>query len=193
MRDLVRKEFPSHQKTLHGCIQKVVVDGLIGVCTRLTIRTLAYFDESLEATYYTIDRLEFEARLEKHFNDPSHNNGPAWYALRNVVFASGCRILTFKFHSWTEAQTRSRGYFENALAVEADLLHGTAGVIAVQALLAMVSPIQNFLGNRSNDIAGSLRRRCWQCETGIHACQLRSPAGTCTGSASSTNFIKDIV
>jgi len=173
--------------------KRSIVDGLIGVCTRLTAWTLAYFDESLEATYYTIDRSSFEARLEKHLNDPSHDNDPAWYALRNVVFASGCRIVTFKSHSWTEAQTRSRGYFENALAVEADLLHGTPGVIAIQALLAMVSLIQNFVGNRTNDITGSLRRRCWQCKTGIHAYQLRSPAGTCTGPTSSTSLIKDII
>ncbi|KAH7385829.1 fungal-specific transcription factor domain-containing protein [Pyrenochaeta sp. MPI-SDFR-AT-0127] len=97
----------------------------------------AYFDESLEATYYTINRSTFEARLEKDFSDQPDEYDPAWYALKNVVFASGCRIATFKTQSWTEAQIQSRGYFENALAVEADLLHGTTGVIAIQALLAM--------------------------------------------------------
>ena len=105
---------------------------------------LAYFDESLEATYYTIDRPGFEARLGKHLNDPLQDNDLAWYAMRNIVFASGCRIATFKSHSWTEAQTRSRGYFENALAVEADLLHGRSGIISIQALLAMVSPTQQL-------------------------------------------------
>lgn len=127
-----------------GCLavyQRSVAGGFIRVYTILIARTLAYFDESLEATYYTIDRPDFEARLMKHLNDPSQDNDSAWYALRNIVFASGCRIAIFKSHSWTEAQTQSRKYFENALAVEADLLHGRSGVISIQALLVMVSPM----------------------------------------------------
>jgi hypothetical protein len=37
-----------------------------------------------------------------------------------------------------EAQTQAKGYFDNAISVEAELLHGTPGLIAIQALLIMV-------------------------------------------------------
>jgi hypothetical protein len=80
-------------------------------------------------------------RLKTHLDNSSCRDEEdyAWYALRNVVYASGCRLLTFKSHGWAEAQHQSRGYFENALAVETDLLHGTNGFQAIQALVAMVS------------------------------------------------------
>lgn len=98
----------------------------------------AYFDESVEATYQTIDRSDFLARLKKHYEDSVHDEDPGWYALRNVVFASGCRITSSKSCTWTEAQILAKGYFDNSLSVEADLLHGTRGLIAIQALLMMV-------------------------------------------------------
>jgi hypothetical protein len=108
------------------------------VLAELTFIGTAYFDESVEATYHTIDRTDFEMRIRKHYNDSVHDENPGWYALRNVVFASGCRIATFKSCDWTEAQARAQGYFDNALSVEADLLHGTPGLIGIQALLIMV-------------------------------------------------------
>lgn len=98
----------------------------------------AYFNESLEATYHTLDQSVFQARLMKYYDEPNLDQDPGWYALRNVVFAIGCKILTFKHHTWMEAQTQAQGYFDNALSVEADLLHGTPGLVAVQALLLMV-------------------------------------------------------
>lgn len=52
--------------------------------------------------------------------------------------------MSSKTCSWTEAQALAKGYFDNALSVEADLLHGTPGLIAIQALLIMVR-VQRFL------------------------------------------------
>jgi len=107
-------------------------------CMKLIINCTAYFNESFEATYYTIDQSAFEERLRHHYTDAHATRDPGWYALRNVVFASGCRIEQFKTCAWTEAQSRAQVYFDNALSVEADLLHGTPGLIAIQALVAMV-------------------------------------------------------
>jgi hypothetical protein len=101
--------------------------------------TKAYFEESFEATFQTVDQQKFEARLEEQHKRTSQGDDPAWYALRNIVFAFGCRIVSFKSHSWTEAQDFSHGYFENALSVEPDLLHGPSRMVAIQALLVMVS------------------------------------------------------
>jgi hypothetical protein len=106
--------------------------------------TTAYFDESVEATYQTIDRSDFFTKLKKHYEDSIYDVDPGWYALRNVVFASGCRITSSKSHTWTEAQVLAKGYFDNALSVEADLLHGTRGIIAIQALLMMVRIPERF-------------------------------------------------
>jgi hypothetical protein len=106
--------------------------------TPLTFSIAAYFDESVEATYQTNDRSDFEARLVRHYTGSAHKDDPGWYALRNVVLASGRRITTFKSFSWTEAQTKAKGWFDNALSVETELLHGTPGLIAIQALLIMV-------------------------------------------------------
>ncbi|KAH7091354.1 fungal-specific transcription factor domain-containing protein [Paraphoma chrysanthemicola] len=100
------------------------------------VYTRAYFEESLEATYNTIDRVDFEERLRKTYAIGGESDA-GWYALRNAVFATGCRIMTFKTCTWRDAQTQSQGYFENALAVEAELIHGTPGIVGIQALLVM--------------------------------------------------------
>ncbi|KAF2658702.1 hypothetical protein K491DRAFT_253954 [Lophiostoma macrostomum CBS 122681] len=97
----------------------------------------AYFEECIGGTFYIIDRQNFEARLQRQNATSPPDDDPSWYALRNVVYASGCRHVTFKSQLWTEAQKRAQCYFENALSVETDLLHGTPRIMSVQALLAM--------------------------------------------------------
>lgn len=82
--------------------------------------------------------MDFEKRLQKTYENGSSEVDAGWHALRNAVFAIGCRIMVFKACTWHEAQANSQGYFENALAVEAELIHGTPGIMGVQALLAMV-------------------------------------------------------
>lgn len=132
----------------------------IFVCVSLIliVDRIAYFKESIEATYYTIDATAFEKRLRQHYTG-SHTTGDSgWYALRNMVFASGCRIEEFKNCSWTEAQSRARVYFDNALSVEADLLHHTPRLVAIQALIAMVC-LLNDSGYQAAHSIGPLCRR----------------------------------
>ncbi|KAJ9614387.1 hypothetical protein H2200_002523 [Cladophialophora chaetospira] len=100
--------------------------------------TKAYFEDSFEALFGVVYRPEFEARLGEHFKG-SCEDDPSWYALRNVVYATGCRtyLAKQKSCSWTEAQHRSWPYFENALASQFDLLYTPTGLAAVRAIAAM--------------------------------------------------------
>lgn len=102
----------------------------------------AYFDESFEATFYTIDRRSFESRSRTHEKDSTAGrDDPVWYALRNIVYAYGSRSVLCKRGSWAAAQQHSWRYFENALSVETDLLHSPSDLSTIRVLLAMVSVI----------------------------------------------------
>ena len=86
-------------------------------------------------------RPEFESRMRAYFErGASSDDDPAWYALRNTVYASGCRTCLSKSHSTTfiEAQAEAWRYFENALSVHTELLYTPTGISAVRALAAMV-------------------------------------------------------
>jgi len=89
-----------------------------------------------------VHRPDFEARLRLHFAPGTRaNDDPGWYALRNTVYASGCRMECSKaYHSTGFEEARERGwrYFENALSVQSQLLYGKTDITAVQALVAMV-------------------------------------------------------
>lgn len=66
----------------------------------------------------------------------------AWYALRNVIFAFGCRIRQYKKESratWHEAQDKSWQYFENAMSVHTEILYSSSESCGVEALLMMVT------------------------------------------------------
>ncbi|KAH7007449.1 fungal-specific transcription factor domain-containing protein [Ilyonectria destructans] len=100
--------------------------------------TRAYFEETPISTFYLIGRQSFEARLIRHIENPlASQEDSVWFAIRNIVYASGCRALMSKTHSWRESQSKSGQYFENALSVETDLIHGAYGISAIRALLAM--------------------------------------------------------
>ena len=106
----------------------------------------AYFDGDPDATYGIVNRPSFETMLRAHFKRDGRSetdNDPACYALRNVVFAAGCRVL-----SVASSAPSSRGsfmtslswrYFLNALSVHTDLLYFRTSLMAVQALATMVS------------------------------------------------------
>lgn len=151
---------------------------------------IAYFDECLESTYYTIDRSAFETRLRTHYDGLCHDYDPGWYALRNIVFACGCRSAAFRAGTWTEAQAQAQGYFDNALSVEVDLLHGTPGLVATQALLIMVSSLDASM-NSITKTTGSVRGRLGQPEAGIHAHRICCSLGPCQGPSSSTSLSFD--
>lgn len=91
--------------------------------------------------YGIVYRPDFEARLRLHFEHNALNDDePAWYALRNTVYASGCRVYLSRRRStsFAEAQAQAWRYLENALSVYVDLLFTPSGLMAVQALVAMV-------------------------------------------------------
>ena len=104
---------------------------------------LAYFEKSVDSLFEVINRHEFEQHVHGHQGSMLSNdsNDPAWYAIRNVVYASGCRL----YHSagspvsFTVVQEEASGYFSNALSVHSDLLLRRPTLAAVRALLAMVS------------------------------------------------------
>lgn len=95
-----------------------------------------------------LDQAEFETRLGAHFQGvPSVYplstlaQDKAWYALRNTVYALGCRVSLSQEagpDGFAESRTRSWQYFENALAVHTDIIYGRAEVTSIRALILMV-------------------------------------------------------
>lgn len=65
---------------------------------------------------------------------------PGWYALRNVVYATGWRIMASKSQTFADASEASWGFFENALSVHTEMLYLRSSILSVQALVLMVSP-----------------------------------------------------
>ncbi|EXJ71845.1 uncharacterized protein A1O5_04346 [Cladophialophora psammophila CBS 110553] len=102
----------------------------------------AYFDESLESIYGVIHRPQFEARIRRHFASSLNDddNDPAWYALRNAVYATGCRYVLSdpqQPQSFLAARSQSWKYYENALSVHTDLLYTKTNLTSIQALIIM--------------------------------------------------------
>ena len=102
----------------------------------------AYFEQTFESAFDIIDRASFESRLKMRLEGVVSDDDAAWYALRNVVYAFGCRASTFKEsvpETWPEAQSKAWRFFENALGVHTELVYFRSDVSAVQALLVMAS------------------------------------------------------
>ncbi|KAL5313078.1 hypothetical protein ACEPPN_019505 [Leptodophora sp. 'Broadleaf-Isolate-01'] len=100
----------------------------------------AYFEQAFESAFDIIDRAAFETRLKAQFSGTESSHDPAWYALRAVVYAFGCRNAAYREtvpESWGDAQRKSWRYFENALSVYTELVHFRSNISMVQALLAM--------------------------------------------------------
>jgi hypothetical protein len=106
------------------------------------ISGIAYFEDSYYAVFGVVERSTFEARLHlQHSQSSSYEDDISWFALRNTVFASGCRIVMSKdsANTFAEIQAQAWRYFENALSVHTDLLYTPTGLTAVEALALMVS------------------------------------------------------
>lgn len=78
---------------------------------------------------------------------------PTWYALRNVVYAAGCRIYRSDSPAanFSEVQKEAWGYFSNALSVHSDLLLTKPTLRSVRALLAMVGLVSGLVLDASAD------------------------------------------
>ncbi|KEF60683.1 uncharacterized protein A1O9_02244 [Exophiala aquamarina CBS 119918] len=100
--------------------------------------TEAYFEEALDATFGIVERSWFESRLRAHFRGELPDD-KSWYALRNVLWASGCRIALSKSSSlsFREISNASGNLFENALSVHTEIQVLRASMVGVQALILM--------------------------------------------------------
>ena len=103
-----------------------------------------FFEKTFDATSDIVNRITFEARLKAHFDNGighGQEDDHAWYALRNVIYAHGCRFELaqggYSYH-FTEAQAAGWQFFENALSKYLELCFCRSGLMAVQALLCMV-------------------------------------------------------
>ncbi|CAG9988756.1 unnamed protein product [Clonostachys byssicola] len=101
----------------------------------------AYFDSCLDSIFGIIHRDDFEKRLRDHFQmNPDSRSDASWYALRNTIYASGCRVFLCA-DSGPESFSRSRAqswkYFENALSVHTELLYVSTDITSIQALILM--------------------------------------------------------
>lgn len=103
----------------------------------------AYFEESYDAVFGTVHRPSFESRLRAHFARPNsiQSDDASWFALRNTVYAAGCRALLSKNNSasFVAANTKSHQFFMNAMSVFGEMLFGRSGFTALQAIVLMVS------------------------------------------------------
>ena len=103
--------------------------------------TAAYFDHCVESVYGVAHRPEFEARLQAYLHQGASSlvDDVAWYALRNTVYAAGCRQLLLKDNSssYGDAQAEAYKFFQNALSVHTDLIYRPSGLESVRALTAM--------------------------------------------------------
>ncbi|KAF2214723.1 hypothetical protein CERZMDRAFT_95115 [Cercospora zeae-maydis SCOH1-5] len=106
--------------------------------------TKAYFSEALDASLGVLYRPGFERQLTAHLSGTLSDHGPTWHALRNVVYAAGCRIELSKSRPFTEACQQAWIYFENALRVYARLLFYKTSIMGVQVLTLMAYYTQNI-------------------------------------------------
>lgn len=106
--------------------------------------TDAYFEHDPDAFYGIIFRPTFEHLLRSFKKGlmSGPENDVAWYALRNIVYAAGCRMLSVTSSSGCTTScselSQSWRYFLNALSVHTELVYCRTSLMAVQALTAMV-------------------------------------------------------
>lgn len=106
----------------------------------------AYFDEDPDAMFGIVHRQTFENLLRNHFKRNEQFDAardPGWYALRNVVYAAGSRIISVRASSAPSRKSflasKSWRFFLNAFSVHMDLLYFPTSLMAVSALAMMVS------------------------------------------------------
>ncbi|KAK5064847.1 hypothetical protein LTR84_000681 [Exophiala bonariae] len=106
--------------------------------------TSAYFQYALDASMGVVQRSTFETQLTSYLNGVTSHVDVAWHALRNAIYASGCRIHLSETQSFQEANRVAWTYFENALAFYAQILLFRTSLTSVQALTVMAYYSQNF-------------------------------------------------
>ncbi|KAH7068618.1 fungal-specific transcription factor domain-containing protein [Paraphoma chrysanthemicola] len=97
----------------------------------------AYFEHAREVPFTIVNRTWFEGRLKAYQNGHITDDDPAWYALRNAVYASGARIEVSKTGTFHDAYQTAWAFFSNSLSVHTELLYFRTSLMAVQALTIM--------------------------------------------------------
>ena len=103
--------------------------------------TRAYFEEASDAPLGIVRRSCFESRLRSFYRSSQTDDDTSWYAMRNIIFASGCRVVLSREGTYAAAQRGSWPYFENALSVHSELLYLSTSMMGVQVLTLMVLQI----------------------------------------------------
>ncbi|OCT45439.1 putative fungal specific transcription protein [Cladophialophora carrionii] len=132
----------------------------------------AYFDESRDVAFGILSRPGFECRLRTHFeNSPTTplEEDASWYALRNVVYAAGCRQIMARERSGPLLLGQGYGwqYFQNALSVHTDLLYARSSLMAIQALAIMAFFVES-IGTPALDYMLSLNAMKLAESKGLH-------------------------
>lgn len=104
---------------------------------------IAFFESGYEAAFGVVQRSWFEARLRLHFTNGKSDEDASWFALRNIIYALGCRYEMSANSTLLEISRASWPYFENALSVHIDLMFLPSTIFGVQALVLMVSLATN--------------------------------------------------
>ncbi|RSL58714.1 hypothetical protein CEP54_007604 [Fusarium duplospermum] len=102
---------------------------------------IVYFENCLDSIFELIDRRDFETRLRRHFAGAADSTlSKGWYAMRNTVYASGCRFIISEARNpqaFSESRAQSWKYLENALSVHTELLYGPTDLDCIRALVLM--------------------------------------------------------
>ena len=98
----------------------------------------AFFNAGYEAAFGIVQRSWFEARLHNYLTNHKSDDEASWYALRNIIYALGCRYDMSPTSTLLESSQKSWSYFENALSVHTDLMFLPSSIVGVQALALMV-------------------------------------------------------
>ncbi|KEF61156.1 uncharacterized protein A1O9_02721 [Exophiala aquamarina CBS 119918] len=106
----------------------------------------AFYENCWEADLGILDRTDLEVHLQAHFNNRSSQKDPAWFALRNIVFAAGYRSLlaTDPAVSFAAAQVKAGYYFNNALSMFTRLILPPSSLMAVRALTLMACYVEGM-------------------------------------------------
>ncbi|KAH8650766.1 fungal-specific transcription factor domain-containing protein [Ilyonectria robusta] len=117
--------------------------------TTAWLYTQSYFEDTSDVVLGVVSRSWFQDKLRLHFNNnnssssspgPGTMDDPAWYALRNTIYAYGARQLLAKQskpRAFSDAIELGNRYFQNALSMHSDLLFLGTSRLAVQALAVM--------------------------------------------------------
>ncbi|KAK6365277.1 hypothetical protein LTS17_011510 [Exophiala oligosperma] len=138
----------------------------------------SYFEDTRDVAFGIVSRPVFEARLRTHFeNHPGTllDSDSSWYALRNAIYAAGCRTAMARENPGPFCVGQGYGwqYFQNALSVHTELLFCRTNFMAVQALAVMAFFVES-IGSPALDYMLSLSAMKIAESKGLH----RHPAAT---------------